>query len=65
MEGAVLVGGTGDNRLILGPGAEFVGVVKGVAASTGTLELTAGSSTGALSGLGTQLKHFSAVYVDA
>ena len=56
------------SRLIVHPGATFVGQVNGGntfgASARSTLELASGASTGTLSGLGSQFTDFSTVLVD-
>ncbi|HVH81305.1 MAG TPA: hypothetical protein VM782_18035, partial [Stellaceae bacterium] len=55
--------GSGNDRLIVDPGAKFVGNVDG-AAGTNVLELASGASTGTISGLGTKYLNFSSIVVD-
>ena len=45
-------------RLIVDPGAVFVGAVKG---ASGVLELATGSSAGSLSGIGTSITNFASL----
>jgi predicted sugar kinase len=59
----VLFGG-GNDRLIVDPGAVFVGNVDGGAGSN-TLELASAASTGTISGIGTSFVNFGTVTVDA
>jgi hypothetical protein len=60
---AVQFGG-GDDRLIVQPGAVFVGTVDG-AGGTDVLELAAGTGNTTLSGLGTNFVNFETVVFDA
>ena len=53
------------NRLILDPGAVFVGNVTANSSGTNTLELAGGSGTGSIGGVGTTFKHFQTLAVDA
>ena len=57
------------NRLILGAGAAFVGIVDGgndgASTAVSTLELSSGASRGTLSGLGSQFTHFARIVVDS
>jgi hypothetical protein len=61
---AVYLGGTGSNLLVVRPGAVFNGNVVGSASASNTLELAAGSSTGTLSGLGSNFANFGTLTVD-
>ena len=53
------------NRLVVDPGAVFVGKVKANSGGTNTLELAGGSSTGSISGVGTSFINFQTLAVDA
>src|SRR5579862_7852055 len=67
LEGAVYAlefTGAGAHRLVLDPGAAFIGKVDG-GGSLGVLELASGSSAGTLVGLGTSITNFGSVEVDA
>ena len=57
--------GTGASRLILDPGAAFLGAVVANAAYSNVLELAPGSSSGTLVGLGTQFTGFGRGTIDA
>ena len=52
------------NRLIIDPGAVFVGNVTANSSGTNTLELAGGSGTGSIGGVGTTFKHFQTLAVD-
>ena len=56
------------NRLVVDPGAVFVGRVNGGdgvgATAVSTLELASGASTGTLTGLGTQFVNFNSIAFD-
>jgi hypothetical protein len=63
---AVDFSGTGINRLVLDPGATFLGNVIADLASDSTLEMASvGGSTGTLSGLGDSLAGFGSITVDS
>jgi len=55
--------GSGTDRLILDPGATFLGTVAGGGANT-TLELAQGLGAGTLNALGTSFTNFGTVIVD-
>ena len=58
-----------DNRVIIAPGASFIGKIDGGntlgATATSTLELAPGTSAGTLAGFGAQYIHFGGISVDA
>ena len=68
--GTALRFGQGEERLIIDPGAAFIGNVIGGYQSSGSmsfstsLELRTGTSSGTLSGLGTQFSHFGTILFD-
>ncbi len=62
---AVLFGGAASNRLVVDPGAVFNGKVIGSTSASNALELAAGGSTGALTGLGASFSNFGTVTVDS
>ena len=53
------------NRLILDPGAVFVGNVTANSSGTNTLELAGGSGAGSIGAVGTTFKHFQTLAIDA
>jgi hypothetical protein len=61
---AVRLGVNVANRLIVDPGASFVGTVSGGTAVDATLELASGASMGTLSGFGTQFTNFGTLNFD-
>src|SRR5712691_3552838 len=62
--GTAVVFAAGNDRLILNPGAVFVGKVDG-GGGTNTLELAAGLGTGTISGIGTSFTNFGVLTVDS
>ena len=62
--GTAILFGSGNDRLVVDPGAVFVGKVDGGAGSN-TLELAAGAGTGRFAGLGTSFVNFGTVKFDA
>src|SRR6202012_2280773 len=56
--------GAFQNRVIVDPGAVFVGTVNGRTAVHATLELASGASQGTLSGIGTQFTNFGTLAFD-
>jgi hypothetical protein len=64
--GSVSLYGSASDLLIIDPGAVFNGaVLGGPSGSYSTIELKAGSSAGAISGLGTQYKYFYTIAIDS
>ncbi|WP_158928472.1 Hint domain-containing protein [Acidisphaera sp. S103] len=61
---AILLGANYQNRVIADPGAVFLGTVNGGTAADATLELASGSSTGTLSGFGSQFTNFGSIAFD-
>ncbi len=61
---AIVFGGSYADRVVVDPGAVFIGTVNGGTAAS-TLELASGASAGTLTGLGTQFIKFAQVTVDA
>ncbi len=64
---AVILGGSGENRLIVDPGGAFTGAVEGSTSATNTLELAqrSGSTAGTLNGIGSQFIDFSEINIDS
>ena len=62
---AVLLPTGFQNRVIVDPGAVFVGTVNGGTAVDATLELASSASVGTLSGFGTQIVNFGTVNFDS
>lgn len=61
--GGAIVGSLGDERLIVDPGAVFVGTVDAFSGNN-TLELAAGAGAGTLTGIGTQFLDFGQITFD-
>jgi hypothetical protein len=63
---AAVLGATGYDRLVLGAGASFTGIVEASnATAANTIELKAGASTGTLSGLGSEYVGFQSITIDS
>ena len=62
---AVRLASAGTSRLVVDPGAAFIGTVSGDNPRISTLELASGASTGTLSGLGTKYIDFGQVAIDS
>ncbi len=56
--------GSGTNRLIVDPGAVFIGSVYAGSGGSSVLELASGSSTGTISGLGSSITNFGSLVFD-
>lgn len=63
--GAVLFTGTGADRLIISPGAVLSGAVQGNSTGSDALELTGGTGTGTISGIGSKYTGFGTLSLDA
>ena len=62
--GTAVLGGNGDDSIILGPGAVFQGKVLGLTGNN-VLELAPGATVGSISGIGTEFIDFGAIVFDA
>jgi hypothetical protein len=61
---AILLAHSYTNRVVADPGAVFVGIVDGGTPSLSTLELASGTSTGTVSGFGSQYVNFGTLTFD-
>jgi Hint domain len=56
---------SGANRLVIDPGAVFIGLVEANAAASNTLELASSSSAGTITGIGSQFTGFGTIEFDS
>jgi hypothetical protein len=61
---AIDLAGSGANRLIVDPGAVFIGLVEANTAARNAMELASGSSAGTLTGIGSQFTGFGTIQID-